>query len=275
MLKHKRLVIVALAAIIIFSFIGFVRHKYVVPIIMYHSINPDNQGGKSLLVVTPENFRRQMRFLKEHRYNVISLEEAVRFIKNKKRPSGRTIAITFDDGFKDNYTYAFPILKEYNFPATIFIVVNEVGVPPESRLSWDEIRAMQESGLVTFGSHTVTHPNLEGVTSAETLENEIQGSKKILEEKLGRGVTSFSYPGGKFTKAAKQAVIDAGYELAVATSPGKRVPDNDIFVTKRLRISRNCDNLFVFWVETSGYYNFMRESKGQKNGPGTQKDTYL
>lgn len=273
MFKRKRLIIVLLLlGIVVFSGVSFVRHKYVLPIIMYHSINPDRQNN-SLLVVTPENFRRQMRFLKEHHYNVVSLEEAADFISNKKRPPPRTIAITLDDGYKDNYTYAFPILKEYNLPATIFIVVNEVGTPVDQRLSWDQIQTLQKSGLITFGSHTLNHPNLAAISSAETLKNEIQGSKKILEEKLRRGVETFSYPSGRFSKASRQAVIDAGYKLAVATNPGKRIPDDDIFVIKRIRISKNCNNLFIFWIETSGYYNFMRESKGQKNG--RQEDTYL
>ena len=274
MLRRKRLIVAALFAVLIFSFVNSIRHKYVLPIIMYHSINPDTQNN-SLLVVTPDNFRRQMRFLKEHDYHVVSLVEAADFIRNKKRPPARTIAITFDDGFKDNYTYVLPILKEYNFPATIFIVVNEVGVPPDKRLSWDEIQVMQGSGLITFGSHTINHPNLAEVTSSETIKNEIQGSKKIIEEKLGRKVEAFSYPSGRFSKAARQAVIDAGYKLAVATNPGKRIPDDDLFVIKRIRISRNCDNLFIFWIETNGYYNFMREIKGQKNGLNIQKDTYL
>ncbi len=268
MFKRNRLIIVlVLLGIAVFSYLSFIRHRYVLPIIMYHSINTNTQNN-SLLVVTPENFRRQMRFLKEHDYHVVSLEEAADFIRNKKRVPSHTIAITFDDGYKDNYTYALPILKEYHFPATIFIVVNEVGVPPEQRLSWDEIYAMQRTGLITFGSHTMNHPNLAGVTSGEALKNEIQGSKKILEEKLGKKVETFSYPSGRFSKAARQAVIDAGYKLAVATNPGKRIPDDDIFVLKRIRISKNCNNLFIFWIETSGYYNFMRESKGQKNGSG-------
>ncbi len=115
MFKRKRLIIVVVVlGLLTASLVNFVRSKYVIPIVMYHSINPDTQNG-SLLVVTPDNFRRQMRFLKEHHYKVVSLGEAADFIKKRQRPSGRTIAITLDDGYKDNYTYAFPILKEYNF----------------------------------------------------------------------------------------------------------------------------------------------------------------
>lgn len=268
MLKRKRLIAIVILGILALALVNFAHSRYVLPVIMYHSINPDTKNG-SLLVVTPDNFRRQMRFLKDHRYKVISLEEAADFIKNKKRPPSRSIAITFDDGYLDNYTYAFPILKEYNFPATIFIVVNEVGLPPENRLSWSQIRVMQESGLVTFGSHTISHPNLEGIISQAALKDQIDGSKKILEEKLGGAVNTFAYPGGKFTKEARQAVIDAGYKLGVATNPGRVVADNDIFLIKRLRISKNCDNLFIFWIETSGYYNLLRESKIAK------KNTHL
>lgn len=259
MLKHKRLIIaVVILGVLIVPLVNYVRSKYVIPILMYHSIDPDAPKD-SLLAVTPDVFRKQMRFLKEHRYNVVTLAEAVDIIKNKKKSPAHTIAITFDDGYRDNYTYAFPILKDYNFPATIFIVANEVGRVQENRFTWDDISVMQASGIIAFGSHTMNHPNLEQVISQEILKNEIQGSKKILEEKLGRSVDAFCYPSGRFNAKARAAVMDAGYKFAVATNPGKRIPDDDIFLIKRLRISKNCANLFIFWVETSGYYNFMRE----------------
>ena len=85
-----------------------------------------------------------------------------------------------------------------------------------------------------------------------------------MEEELGAEVNAFSYPEGMFNKIIKQLVMDAGYKLAVATNPGKKFSSDDIFVLKRLRISRNSNNLFIFWVETSGYYNFMREHRHKK-----------
>ena len=84
---------------------------------------------------------------------------------------------------------------------------------------------------------------------------------KILEEKLGRRINAFSYPAGRFNDRIRQLVMAAGYKLAVATNPGKKFADDDIFALKRLRISANSNNLFIFWVETSGYYNFMREHR--------------
>jgi peptidoglycan/xylan/chitin deacetylase (PgdA/CDA1 family) len=128
-------------------------------------------------------------------------------------------------------------------------------------LTWDEIKVMQDSGLITFGSHTLSHKYLEEFKNEEDLKKEVFDSKRILEEKLGRKVNIFSYPTGRFTPRMRQMVIDAGYKVAVTTSPGKNFANNDIFALKRLRISATCDNLFVFWVETSGYYTFLKEHR--------------
>ena len=240
--------------------IGFIRGQYVAPIIMYHSVNPDAVAENRLAVPT-EAFERQMRFLKEHHYNVLSLESLAGLIKEKKKIPRKSIAITFDDGYKDNYIYAFPILKKYNLPATMFIIVDEVGRPQADRLSWDEIKTMQDSGIITFGSHTLGHEHLPDIKSEQDLKKQIFDSMGILEEKLNKKITIFSYPNGGFNDRVRRIVIDAGYKLAVATNPGKKFANDDIFALKRLRISANCNNLFVFWVETSGYYNFMREHR--------------
>ena len=118
---------------------------------------------------------------------------------------------------------------------------------------------MQESGLITIGSHTIGPEPLINIKSEDELKKQIFDSKKILEEKLGRPANLFSYPGGFFNKHIKDLVIAAGYKGAVATSPGKRYPNNDIFALKRLRISESTRNLFVFWFEITGYYKFTQE----------------
>lgn len=261
MFKSKKLnLILGTIILIVLSAVLFIRSNYVLPIIMYHSVTPQ-ATRENKIEVTVKAFERQMRFLKEHNYNVVPLETARDFIKNKNKIPARAVAITFDDGYKDNYIYAFPILKKYNFPATIFIIVNEVGRPQGDRLSWDEINSMQDSGIITIGSHTLSHIYFNEAYPDERLKKEISDSKIILEEKLGRKINTFAYPGGRFNAKVRQLVIDAGYQMAVATNPGNRYPNDDIFVLKRLRISENAGNLFIFWVETSGFYNFMREHK--------------
>lgn len=259
----KRKALITLFSVIILlsgCLVNFIQGKYVAPIAMYHSVNPAALA-ENRLAVSAQTFARQMRFLKSQHYNVLPLESLAALIKERKKIPPKTIAITFDDGYKDNYIYAFPILKKYNLPATIFIILSEVGRPQDDRLSWDEIKTMQDSGIITFGSHTLTHPLLPSVNSESELKKEIFDSKRILEEKLGRKVNAFSYPAGRFNARIRQLVMAAGYELAVTTNPGKKFANEDIFALKRLRISANSNNLFIFWVETSGYYNFMREHR--------------
>jgi len=192
------------------------------------------------------------------------LEELATLIKAKKKFSPKTVAITFDDGYKDNYTYVFPILKKYNLPATMFIIVNEVGRPQNDRLSWDEIKAMQDSGIITFGSHAIGPEPLTKIKSEEEVKRQIFDSKKILEEKLGRKINAFSYPEGRFNDFIRRLVIEAGYKLAVATNPGKNYPSDDIFVLKRLRISERSSNMFIFAIKTSGFYTFIKEYRRKR-----------
>lgn len=263
-LKTKRRVLITVSGLIVVSafFIAcFISQKYVVPIIMYHSVNP-SADGVNRLAVKNTTFARQMDFLKKHHYNVLPLEELAALLKEKKKLPPKAISITFDDGYKDNFTYAFGILKKYNLPATMFIIVNEVG--RFDRLSWEEIKIMQNSGLVVFGSHTVGPEPLINIKSKEELKKQIFDSKRILEEKLGTKIRLFSYPEGRFNEEIRQLVIDAGYIASVATNPGKNYPDDDIFALKRLRISENSANMFIFAVETSGFYTFMKEWRRRK-----------
>jgi peptidoglycan/xylan/chitin deacetylase (PgdA/CDA1 family) len=246
--------IVVLSAVIIFP-----RH-YVVPILMYHSISEQVPEGNRL-VVSAKTFDRQMRFLRQHRYNVVPLALAALWVREKKKIPPKTVVITFDDGFKDNFTHAFPVLKKYGLNATLFIILDEVGRPQGDRLSWEEIRTMRDSGLFHFGSHTFSEKPLIHIRSEEEVKRQIFASKRSLEEKLGTRVYAFSYPEGMFTPQIREWVKLAGYSLAVATNPGRKIPDDDVFALKRLRISENAANMFIFWVESSGYYNYMRENR--------------
>jgi peptidoglycan/xylan/chitin deacetylase (PgdA/CDA1 family) len=107
----------------------------------------------------------------------------------------------------------------------------------------------------------LNHPFLENIEDGEILKKEVKDSKRILEENLKKEVNAFSYPCGRLNSRVRQEVVIAGYKAAVVTNPGKNCPDDDVFALKRLRISENASNMFVFWIETSGYYNFIREHR--------------
>lgn len=260
MCKCKKFIVVVFLVFLVSGIFlqNFVRRHYVAPIIMYHYVHP-NPHPDDRLTVTPAAFERQMRFLKTHRYNVVSLESLGDLIRDKKKIPPRTIAITLDDGIKDCFTYVFPVLKKYNLPATMFIIIDEVGRQQNDRLTWDQIKEMRDSGLVTFGSHALGPEPLINIKSEEEVKRQIFDSKRILEEKLKRPVSMFSYSEGFFTDKIKRLIKEAGYKLAVSTMPGKEYPNDDVFALKRLRISSSSDNLLVFWFETSGIYTFIRE----------------
>ena len=252
----------------LFSFFSFliwlstVLSHYTAPVLMYHYIN-NEEPLRSRLGVSPESFERQMRFLRERKYNIVSLEELTDLIKNKKKIPSGTVAITFDDGYLDNYINAYPVLKKYNIPATIFVVINRIGkhLGNDDYMSWSQIRELSESGLITIGSHSMNHPNLSEINSEEQLKEEIFESKKILGKELNQEVKFFSYPFGGRSLEARRIVSLSGYKAAVGTNFPKGSPGDDLYALKRLRISENCRNMFIFWVETSGFYTHIKEQR--------------
>jgi peptidoglycan/xylan/chitin deacetylase (PgdA/CDA1 family) len=165
------------------------------------------------------------------------------------------VVLTFDDGFENFYTNAFPTLQTHHLPAVVFVVTGWVG--KNGYLTWEQIRQLDQEGI-TIGSHSVTHPWLPALSDVE-LKRELQASKRILEGKLGHPVDLFCYPMGAFDERVRKAVIDAGYRGARATNPGKAASNRDPYALKRVRISRSSDSLLTFWVESSGYYLGFKE----------------
>lgn len=256
------LVILAVSVLSFCVWLGFVASHYTAPILMYHYIN-DEEPHRSKLGVSPATFEKQMRFLRRHNYNVITLEELANLIAGKNKIPRKTVAITFDDGYLDNYTNAYPVLKKYNIPATIFVVINRIGkrLGGDDYMSWQQIKDLAESGLITIGSHSISHPNLSEIESEDKLQYEMLESKKILEEGLRKRVDFFSYPFGGVNIKVRASAARAGYKACVGTNFPRDYPNDDIYALKRLRISENSSNLFVFWVESSGFYTYIKEHR--------------
>lgn len=215
-------------------------------ILMYHKVTPDPRSGGLGLRVSPEKFAAQMRYLREHGYTVVSLDDAAAFLKGVKSLPPKPVVITFDDGYRDNYLYALPILAEYGYPATIYLVAHAVGrynffdadrgvQPRNEMLTWEEIREMRAKGI-TFGAHTLDHPHLTRI-SPEEARRQIAGAKKFLEEKLGCPVEHFSYPYGGFNSRVAAIVAAAGYKTAVTSRQGVNYPGANPFTLKRIRVT--------------------------------------
>lgn len=185
----------------------------VILILTYHDFTIEEGSSYKINIV---EFEKQMDYLAAHNYSVISLSELLKGLKGGQLPP-KPVVITIDDGFKSNYTLAYPVLKKYNFPATLFIYTNFIEKNNGS-LTWEEIREMTKNNI-EIGSHTLSHCNLLKYKKNENYETylarirrEIFLSKEILESKIGSKVKFFAYPYGVYSPIIKNLVIQAGYE---------------------------------------------------------------
>ena len=238
-----------------FYFIGM-RPLRVTPILMYHSVSND----KSTLCVTPETFKRQMKFLDDNGYSVITIEELVKAIKDGKQYLPRTVVLTFDDGLADNFTYAFPVLVKHGMPATIFLVTGNMD-KEDGYLTWDQVRLMQKNGIM-FGGHTRNNVYLPSITDEVGLWNEIAGSREDVKKNTGSSAEVFCYPTGGFSEEIKEVVKKAGYKAACATNRGPGRRNRDIYALKRVKITNSdMSKPLHFRAKLSGFYNAFRKIK--------------
>jgi peptidoglycan/xylan/chitin deacetylase (PgdA/CDA1 family) len=254
----KKIILVAFIAAAFFcgAYYFWLSPQYVVPILTYHRFGYKNNS----LFVTPENFERQLAYLKNKGYRIISLDELGRGIRQKKKFNHNTVVITVDDGWQDNYTYAYPALKKSGFPVTIFLASSLIGTK-NGFLTWEEVMTMQRDGI-RFGCHTRNHVYLPAITDPEKLRDEIAGCKEFLQRKLGVPVDWYCYPTGGFTEEIKELVKKAGYSGACTTGRGFVELNKDVYELKRVKVTNLDTHLaFSFWAKLSGYYNLFRSKK--------------
>jgi peptidoglycan/xylan/chitin deacetylase (PgdA/CDA1 family) len=243
----------ALAAAIVAA---CVSSYYTVPILTYHRVASD---GDDTLYVSPDNFRQQMEYLSRKHYHVISLQELAEGIAHRKVFPRRSVVITFDDGYHDNFVNAYPVLRQYGFPATIFLISGYVSDKKEY-LTWEEVRQMAASGIA-FGAHTKDDVYLPGVSEAAA-RVQIQASKAEIEHNLGEKILFFCYPTGGFTTAIKDMVREAGFVAACTTNRGHDKFNRDLYALQRIKAT-NADSYkpLSLWAKLSGYYNVFRTVK--------------
>lgn len=243
--------------LVLAGFLLYAKDNHVVPILMYHHVDYQPQQKEDLNTVSPESFERQMKYLKDNHYNVIGFDAFITALTDKRELPKKTVVLSFDDGYEDNYTYALPILKKYQFPAIIFLPSDLIGT--KGFMTWDQVKLVADLGI-EMGSHSRTHMYLPDYPSLELLRSEIAGSKTIIEEKLGKPVQYFCYPVGGFTQEIKELVKNVGYKAAVTTNRGFAKNNSDLYELKRIRI-KDSDSEFDLWAKLSGYYNLFRKPK--------------
>ncbi|MCL1793575.1 MAG: polysaccharide deacetylase family protein [Oscillospiraceae bacterium] len=202
-----------------------------VPILMYHTSSEQDLGGLPELYVKPSEFEKQLRYLIENGFTLCTFEDYYRLDEIAK-----PVFITFDDGYRENYTEIFPILKKYNVKMTIFLLFNNIEA---ENFTVDMIKEMSDSGLVKFESHTLSHMDLSVISSNDVLlASEIGKSKSKIEEITGKTVIAFAYPAGKFNESVK-AKAKEYYMFGLRADLGMHRTDFDLFEIRRIRINRS------------------------------------
>jgi peptidoglycan/xylan/chitin deacetylase (PgdA/CDA1 family) len=214
------------------------RRSIRVPILMYHYISvppPDADKYRLDLSVTPANFQAHVEYLLAEGYHPITVADLTDYLRRGKTLPPNPIVLTFDDGYVDNYENAFPILKEYQIPATFFVITDFVDNAKPGYMTWNQLEEMAIEGM-EIGSHTMSHPDLEG--KSRTIQaSEIAGSKATIEARIGTPVKSFCYPAGKYDSRTLDVLRSVGYHTAVTTEPqGTRQSSDAIFELRRIRV---------------------------------------
>nr|WP_313885214.1 polysaccharide deacetylase family protein [Clostridium sp. DJ247] len=204
-----------------------------VPVLMYHSI--DYEKDNELRVPT-EKFREQMKYIKDNGYTTLTFNELYDFFINNTPVPEKSVVITFDDGYEDNYKNAYPILKEYGINATIFVITATIDTDKEY-LTSEQLKEMQHNDI-DIESHTVKHDKLNSLSYENQLQT-LKDSKRYLEDLLNKDIKYIGYPFGIWNDDTIKAAKDAGYKMAFTTVSGWANKTQGIYILNRVYVSSN------------------------------------
>lgn len=203
-----------------------------VPVLYYHSVN---KNADNEVTITPDALEEQLNYIHDNNYVTITIKELYEHLKNSAPIPEKSILITFDDGYMNNYTEAFPMLKKLNMKATIFCVGNSLD--GSYYLSQDALKEMSDYGI-DIQCHTVNHVHLDTLSYEEQL-SELRRSKEIIEKITEKEVLSVAYPFGDYNSETIKAAKEAGYKLAFTTHLGLADRNDNIYELDRIYISSN------------------------------------
>lgn len=206
--------------------------NYGIPVLCYHDVNPTT--GNELLL-HPNKFRKQMQYLKDHGYTPLSMDQLYSFLKEDGALPEKPVVLTFDDGYVGNYTYAFPVLKEFGFNATIFIISDCIDLGPY--MTSEQIKEMTSYGI-DIESHTTNHCDLSKMDLKAQTDN-LKSSKEKLEHLINKPVDYLAYPYGKYNMYTRKAAAAAGYKMGFSLHGALTDKKDNIYNLDRFYISNN------------------------------------
>jgi peptidoglycan/xylan/chitin deacetylase (PgdA/CDA1 family) len=212
--------------------------RFAVPVLMYHRVADltEKEARSPLmrdLTVSPADFEAQIKHLVDNGFTFLLARDVESAVKAGRPLPEKADAITMDDGYKDNFEQAFPILRKYRVPATIFLVTNTVDTG--GHLSWDDVIVMHRAE-VGYGSHTVHHYELPSLSEPQ-MDFELRESKRVIEEKLFERITAVAYPSGKYNRLVAQRTEAAGYLAGWKKGGGPVQPGTDMYLLPRVRVN--------------------------------------
>lgn len=239
-----------------------------IPVLMYHSVSEDPEPGVSpyyRLAIPPALFRRHLEVLREGGYQVVSLSKAASVLACDPEAARKLAVITFDDGFRDFLTHAWPLLAEFGYTASVFLPTKFIGDTRQrflnrDCLTWGEIRELQRAG-VHFGSHTVNHPMLVTL-SEEDLRRELEESRDTIEQALSCSVDTFAHPYAfpqgnlAYVERFRRCARAARYRIAVTTIVGRFRPKDDLMTLGRLP-ANGADSPEFLAAKLAGAYDWI------------------
>lgn len=217
-----------------------------VPVFLYHHTQPLQIAtllGHPQFTVDSNIFDEQIRYLKENNYNIISAEDLVAALKNFQKLPEKTVLITVDDGYDDNYTYAFSIAKKYKVIMNFMIPTGLIGNP--GYMTWEHLKEMKDNPYARIYNHTASHAAL-AYLSQEQVEWELNTSSEALKKNLGLSNTIFTYPYGSYNDLAIDLVKKHGFTGAFTTIEGQYQCRSQIMELQRLHVGNATMNWYGF-----------------------------
>jgi peptidoglycan/xylan/chitin deacetylase (PgdA/CDA1 family) len=203
---------------------------------MYHRLQDVRKTSQDPILldlsVPPDAVAAHVAMVKSLGAESVTIGDLVDFLYGRKVSPARPVAFTFDDGYDNTYTVAYPVLRAAGMRATLFVITDLVDQP--GYVTWSQIRELSSAGW-EIDSHTLTHPDLRALSNAE-LVHQRQQSKRELEQQTGRPLRYFSYPSGQYDNRVISAVGTAGYRAAVTVNYGMHFTLKDLFELTRVRI---------------------------------------
>lgn len=201
-----------------------------IPVLYYHSVDPSEANE---VIISPDKLREQLQYIKDEGYTSLTMREVYDHLENNIEIPQKSILITFDDGYKDNYTNAFPILKELDMKATIFVITS--GIDDGYYMDSAMLKEMADYGL-DIESHTLNHKKLSELSYEEQLK-ELKDSKDFIENITGKEVLSVAYPFGSYNETTFKATKDAGYKMGFTTDRGLSDREDGSYKLDRIYVS--------------------------------------